>query len=295
MLAWNLCFPGKSALTSVTKIKISVTLSTKTLRTLSLAVEKVVGIPIIIVEKLNEKTELFMYMKRNLLDICYRGSNISSDLIAITEDVRKAAVDLPTPETVLHIDTDEPMLLQVFGCNARTLREVRKMKTEHLTILATYLAAKMEVPVPLKAPQMKSFCVLNYWRVNCLWDDVQEAMVIAQRAFISRLGEFKRTAKNLLRVVNEMFGNWSMKFKMYFLINGLLNFTDHYSNRHVDCARYFWWTQCGDTHLDVGILSLLSSEYLWHLLFSRDTPNLNFGNVCASQRLLSVNLTFTGN
>ena len=248
--AWNLCFPGKNALTSVTKIKISANLSTKTLRILSLAVEKVVGIPIIIVEKLNEKMELFMYMKKNLPEICYRGTNISSDLIVVTDDIRKVAADLPKSESVLHIDTDESMLQQVFGRTARTLREVRKLKTEHLTILASYLAAKMEVPAPSKASQMKSFCVLNYWRVNCLWDDVQEAMTIAQRAFVSRLGEFKRTVKNLLRVVNEMFGNWSMKFKMYFLINGLLNFTEHYSDRHTDCARYFWWTQCGDTHLN---------------------------------------------
>ena len=201
-------------------------------------------------EKLDEKMELFMYVKKNLPEICYRGTNISSDLIVVTDDIRKVAADLPKSESVLHIDTDESMLQQVFGRTARTLREVRKLKTEHLTILASYLAAKMEVPAPSKASQMKSFCVLNYWRVNCLWDDVQEAMTIAQRAFVSRLGEFKRTVKNLLRVVNEMFGNWSMKFKMYFLINGLLNFTEHYSDRHTDCARYFWWTQCGDTHLN---------------------------------------------
>lgn len=82
-----------------------------------------------------------------------------------------------------------------------------------------------------------------------MWDDVHEAMLIAQRAFISRLGEFKRTIKNLLRVVNKIFGDWSMKFKMCFLINGLLNFIEHYSDRHDSCARYFWWTQCGDSHI----------------------------------------------
>ena len=140
-------------------------------------------------------------------------------------------------------------MLRVFGSSHHTLREVRLLKADKLTILAQHLATKMEVPVPLKASQMKPFCVLNFWRINSVWDDVHEAMLIAQRAFISRLGEFKRTVKNLLRVVNEIFGDWSMKFKMCFLINGLLNFIEHYSDRHDSCARYFWWTQCGDSHI----------------------------------------------
>jgi hypothetical protein len=71
-------------------------------------------------------------------------------------------------------------------------------------------------------------------------------MSIAQRSFIARLGEFKRTLKNPLRVANDQFGGWSLKFRMYFLINGLFNFINHFSNKHENCARYFWWTQCYD-------------------------------------------------
>ena len=86
------------------------------------------------------------------------------------------------------------------------------------------------------------------WRINDLWEDVKEVLLIAQRVFIASLGEFKRTLKNLLRVVNDQFGGWSMKFKMCFLINGLLNFIKHYSDDHSCCAQFFWWTQCGDSH-----------------------------------------------
>jgi hypothetical protein len=90
---------------------------------------------------------------------------------------------------------------------------------------------------------------LNFWRINNLWEDVKEAMIIAQKAFVSRVGEFKRTMKNLLRVVNEQFGGFSMKFRMNFVINGLLNFVEHFRNSHTDCPRFFWWSQCTDTHV----------------------------------------------
>ena len=96
---------------------------------------------------------------------------------------------------------------------------------------------------------MRAFCVCNLWRINNLWEDVKEALNISQKTFVSRLGEFKRTTKNLLRVVNDQFGGWSMKFKLCFLINGLLNYVNHYSDDHSSCARYFWWTQCGDSHV----------------------------------------------
>lgn len=246
---WNQSFPAKKALTSITKIKITNTLSTKTMRNLSVAVEKVTGIPIPNVDKNNEKNELFMYMKKNLPDICYRGNNISIDLAEITQELLKIIKDLPVAEAVSNADPDEVIMLQVFGQHNRTLQVIRKLKTDKITTLAKHLATKMDTAAPSKASEMKTFCIRNFWRMNSVWDDIHEAMVIAQRAFISRLGEFKRTVKNLLRVVNEMFGDWSMKFKMCFLINGLLNFVCHYSDNHDDCARYFWWTQCSDTFI----------------------------------------------
>ena len=82
--------------------------------------------------------------------------------------------------------------------------------------------------------------MLNFQRIIDLWEDVQQAIDVAQRAFIQILGEFKRTVKNLLRVVNDQFGGWSLKFKMCFLINGLLNIINHFSDDHENCARFFW-------------------------------------------------------
>jgi hypothetical protein len=52
--------------------------------------------------------------------------------------------------------------------------------------------------------------------------------------------------KTLIRIVNEIYGDWSIRFKM----NGLLNFTEHFCNDHGCCSRYIWWTQCYNAHLN---------------------------------------------
>jgi hypothetical protein len=199
--------------------------------------------------KANEKQECFEYLRTNLPDICHRGNIISNVLCDIAKELEIKLKESPLNAESNYVDPDESVMSNVFGTGCRTVKELRKLSTVKITILGKYLANKINVPVPDRAPAMKSFCVKNLWRINNLWEDVKEALLIAQRAFIARLGEFKRTLKNLLRVVNDQFGGWSMKFKMCFLINGLLNFINHYSDDHKCCAQYFWWTQCGDSHV----------------------------------------------
>ena len=97
------------------------------------------------------------------------------------------------------------------------MKELRKLNTFKITIVGKHLANKMDVPVPDKAPAIKAFCFKNLWRMNDQWDDEKQALLIAQRVFIARLGESKRTLKYILRVVNDQFGGWSMKFMMSFL------------------------------------------------------------------------------
>jgi hypothetical protein len=118
-----------------------------------------------------------------------------------------------------------------------------------MLLLAAHLAGEMDVEIPTVKKDIVVFCQLNFWRINNLWEDVREAMAIAHKAFMCRIGEFKRTFKNLLRVVNEQYGRFSMKFRMNFVINGLVNFVQHFSDIHTDCPRFFWWSQCTDTHI----------------------------------------------
>ena len=246
--AWNSIMLGKPPITSISKVKITLSLSLKSLRILAISVEGVTGNIRADVIK-NEKQEFYSYLTKNLPDICNRGNILSVDLCEITKELEDTLKHSPMNVEVVHITPEEAVMAKVFGSNNRSVKELRKLSVEKITILGRHLADKMEVPVPDKTAKMRSFCVCNLWRINNVWEDVKEALHIAQRAFVSRLGEFKRTMKNLLRVVNDQFGGWSMKFKMCFLINGLLNYVNHYSDDHRDCARYFWWTQCGDSHV----------------------------------------------
>lgn len=78
---------------------------------------------------------------------------------------------------------------------------------------------------------------------------LRAAVLTAQKVFIARIGELKRTMKTFLRIVNDQFGMWSIKFRMCFVINGLLNFARHFANDHTDCPRFVWWIQFSDSQV----------------------------------------------
>ena len=56
--------------------------------------------------------------------------------------------------------------------------------------------------------------------------------------------------KTLIRVVNQTYGLWSIRFKIDFVTNSLLNFTDHVCNDRSLSSRFIWWTQCSNAHLN---------------------------------------------
>jgi hypothetical protein len=96
----------------------------------------------------------------------------------------------------------------------------------------------------------KEYCAKNLWRLQGLWDDVDAALLIAHRLFSARIGEYKKLLKTLIRVVYETYGMWSIKFKMYFVLSGLIKFSRHFQNDHDQCARFIWWTQCTTAYLN---------------------------------------------
>jgi hypothetical protein len=92
--------------------------------------------------------------------------------------------------------------------------------------------------------EMKGYCKANKYLLNLPQDDFIIALEIASDAFERRVKEFQRLWKTLLRQVNDEYVSFSKKFKMYYLVNGLINFASHCCNHHGDCARYLWWVKC---------------------------------------------------
>ena len=158
------------------------------------------------------------------------------------------------------------MLKEVFGSKNPSTSEIKKMKVDKLLKLAQYLDYSLPSPIQKQdVKEAREYIVKNVWRLQGLWDDVEAAISLAQRAFSSRIGEYKKLMKTLIRVVNEIYGLWSIRFKINFVINGLLNFADHFCNDHSLCSRFIWWTQCSNAHLNEY---LPSQEYI---------PNISSG------------------
>jgi hypothetical protein len=132
-----------------------------------------------------------------------------------------------------------------------TISEIKKMKSEKLIKLAEYL--KCELPSPIQKKDVKfarEYCVKNMWRIQGMWDDIEAAISLAHKAFSARIGEYKKLLKTLIRIVNETYGIWSIRFKIHFVLNGLLNFSEHFCNNHHMCSSYIWWTQCSNADLN---------------------------------------------
>jgi hypothetical protein len=56
--------------------------------------------------------------------------------------------------------------------------------------------------------------------------------------------------KTLIRIVNETYGMWSIRLKINFVLNELLNFSQHFCGDHSSCSRFIWWTQCSNASLN---------------------------------------------
>ena len=148
--AWNSIIVGKPPVTSISKVKINISLSLKSLRIMATSVQEVTGNVVIATDRASEKQECFAYLKKNLPDICYRGNIISVDLCEVTRELEDILKDEPTNTEVTYINPDETVMAKVFGSNNRTLKELRKLSVEKVNVLGKRLASKMEVPIPDK-------------------------------------------------------------------------------------------------------------------------------------------------
>jgi hypothetical protein len=154
---------------------------------------------------------------------------------------------------------------EVFGTRSPSVTEIKKLTVKKIIALATYL--KFDIPDQIQktdVKNMREYCVKNLYRLQGLSEDVSAALSIAHRALSARIGEYKKLLKTLIRVVNETFGAWSIRFKIHFVISGLLNFSEHFHNIHENCSRFIWWTQCcstgeGDYHPAQDYINEMSS------------------------------------
>lgn len=128
--AWNSTMLGKSPITSISKVKITMSLSLKSLRIIAASVEGVTGNIRPNVVKANDKEEYFSYLTKNLPDICHRGNIFSVDLSDVTKEMEDILKQSPMNAESTHINPEEAVMVRVFGSSIRSLKEVRKLNAE---------------------------------------------------------------------------------------------------------------------------------------------------------------------
>ena len=45
-------------------------------------------------------------------------------------------------------------------------------------------------------------------------------------------------------MTNDIYGGFSRKFKIHFVVTGMLNFSQHYNDKHSECERFVWYGKC---------------------------------------------------
>ena len=247
--------PSANSADNISAIIITKSTSMRCLNALANAARKLVSGEDMREENDNNSLE---YLRTILPSICFRGDNFSSNFLECLEgNVKKAIIqnEKSTNENNKineNLEKKNKMIKEIFGSKIiPSITEIKKLKAEKIIKLALYLG--LDVPTPTvknSVKEAKEYCAKNLWRLQGLWDDVDAALLIAHRLFSARIGEYKKLLKTLIRVVNETYGMWSIKFKMYFVLSGLINFSKHFQNDHDQCSRFIWWTQCTTAHLN---------------------------------------------
>ena len=239
--------PSATDAENISTIIITKTTSLRCLTAIANAVCKLVEV--------NEQSEvtknnIIGYLKLHLPSICFRGDNFSVNFMECLDNCI-TNIKSNNRGTSQNEEKRIEIIREIFGTKNPSNSEIKKLKTDKIIKLAQYL--EFDLPSPIHKQDVKKakeHCAKNIWHLQGLWDDIDAAISIAHRSFSARIGEYKKLMKTLIRVVNETYGMWSIRFKMNFVLNGLLNFSQHFCNDHSSCSRYIWWTQCSNAHLN---------------------------------------------
>ena len=263
---WNRFKPPSSPdVENISGILITKTTSMRCLIALAAAVSKLLDN-----SEDNElsKKDAIGYLRLHLPSVCFRGDNFSVNFTdCIDEKIKELIHNSQKVQTEVSAENKNKLLKEIFGSKIPTSAEIKKLKSDKIVRLAQYL--DYNLPSPMQKQDVKEareHCARNIWRLQGLLEDVEAAISIAQRTFSARIGEYKKLMKTLIRVVNETYGLWSVRFKMNFVLNGLLNFSDHFCNDHSSCSRYIWWTQCSNAHINEY---LSTQEYINNITSGR--------------------------
>ena len=186
--------------------------------------------------------------------LSFRGDTGNLFSVSLDEALKSATASMQTSEEGADAsiaDDRETRRLQAvrqcFGSTRPTASAVDKLVHAKLDVLVEFLRSD-EVDLThinlSHLTQKRALCKRELWRFGDEQADFEAALVIASSFVKNRIPDLKRLFKQSIRIVNEVYGSFSRVFKIYWVWNSLLNFSDHYSNNHKNCSCFFWYAQC---------------------------------------------------
>ena len=160
---WNTLHSGKKCVTSMSGVRLSSTMTLKSLRVLSKTVSDITGVEIPITDKSSEKDVLMSHLREMLPDICSQGYNFHTN---IEDIIIKMKIESVLPLSAERIIPNEHIIISIFGMKSPTLKDLKKLSASKILLLAAHLAGEMEIDIPVGKKEISAFCISNFWRVN---------------------------------------------------------------------------------------------------------------------------------
>lgn len=118
-------------------------------------------VPIPYFGKNDEKQSMLSYLREMLPESCSRGHNFHMDLESLASDMRLSSNVISIPLCEERINRNENIIMGIFGCKNPTLKDLKKLNSANILLLAAHLSGEMGLEIPVVKKEL-AFCQMNF-------------------------------------------------------------------------------------------------------------------------------------
>ena len=179
-------------------------------------------------------------LRDNLPYCCGIGSHYAVDFQELLSESKPIVDDSPAPETPIALFKTRLQIKKMTTSTVKTMKI--KDLSELFELMRTPECTDSSL---LSVAEKRSYVMRNVSLLVSAQEVVASAIEDALDLFVKRLPDYKRLFKMLVRLATSTYSpDCCDKFKTFFVIYGLLNFSSHYLNDHAECKRFVWHCRC---------------------------------------------------
>ena len=118
------------------------------------------------------------------------------------------------------------------------------------------LAAFSEFDSSVLGDDLKAWQGYIYKNISTIYTDeymIEQGIKLGKDAFEKRVPSIKKQYSHLCRLASqEYFVGYCDRFRKWWVVEGLLNYIDHWMDDHSSCSRFLWYCRCGFGHHATG-------------------------------------------